>query len=580
MDKKAYETWTGRLLCYTSPLFCYGIFEGITGNLLQIHGEFIVWNLFFYYTIYLLIFGLTNSTRLSILPLNLMFTVWAIAEYFVVDFRNRPIMFSDLMAWQTATTVADRYSYMPPVRMVAAVLLMLVWSLLVWKFPLRISERKKRLTVLISVSAWAVCWTVCFFTAVVPARSIDVSMWKPAESYQSQGTLMCTMRMAGYLRVKKPEDYHLAKVKNQYEGLEGTVTGEGITPVNIICIMNESWADLGVIGSFETDLDCFAYYESMNDNCVKGSVYVPVFGAMTSNTEYEFLTGNSMAFAPAGSVPFQIYMKNHTPSLVESVKQQGYHAIAMHPYPAENWNRTEAYGSLGFDQFLDLDYFEDSPTLRGYVSDRGSYEKVIQLTKEHEEDLFIFLVTMQNHGGYSMDFESTVHLSEYEDLIQAEQYLSLLRESDMALEYLIEYYKTSDEPTLIMMFGDHQPGIEEELYEFLYGCELTSLGPEAYLQRYATPFLIWTNYENDLEEQTDFSVVYLSNQVLKAANLPLDGYQAFLETLKSRVPVIHAMGYYDEERNWQSWTGWENKDSYMWLQPFGWYQYYRMFDMK
>ena len=580
MDNQTYKKWAGRFLLFASPLFCYIIFEGITGNLLQIHGEFIVWNLLFYYTIYLLFFGITNSTRISCLTLNTLFTVWAIAEYFLVEFRDRPIMFSDLMAWQTATTVAGSYSYMPTAGMAAGVLLMLAGSFLIWKFPVRIDSGKKRLTVFLSASVWALCWTICFFAVVVPARSIDVSMWKPAETYRTQGALLCTMRMAGYLRVEKPEGYQSAKVKDLYNGLEETAAGEEITPVNIICIMNESWSDLSVIGSFETDEACFTYYESMTD-CIKGSVYVPVFGAMTSNTEYEFLTGNSMAFAPSGSVPFQIYMKKKTPSIVESVKSQGYHTIAMHPYPAENWNRTEAYGSLGFDQFLDLEYFEDSPTLRGYVSDRGSYEKVIQLTQEHEEEsLFIFLVTMQNHGGYAMDFEATVHLTEYEDMPQAEQYLSLIRESDMALEYLIEHYKASDEPTLIMMFGDHQPGIEEELYEALYGSELSSVSPEDYLSRYATPFFIWTNYDNNLEEQTDFSVVYLSNQVLKAANLPLNGYQTFLEALKTRVPVIHFMGYYDEEGNWQSWTGWESKDSYEWLQPFGWFQYYRMFDMK
>lgn len=579
MDHKINEIWAGRLLLLLTPLSEYIVFEGITGNLLQIQGEFIVWNLLFYYTIYLLFFGITGSLRISYLSLNLIFTIWAIAEYYVVAFRDRPIMFSDLMAWQTATTVAGNYSYMPTLRMITAVVLMALLSLLIWKFPVRIRRGKKQIALGASVLSWTICWSVCFFTIVVPARSIDVSMWNPAESYGKQGALLCTVRMADYLRVVKPEGYRTAEVQKQYRELEETDSGEGVRPVNIICIMNESWSDLSVIAPFETDEDSFSYYHSLAENCVKGMVYVPVFGALTSNTEYEFLTANSMAFAPSGSVPFQIYMKKHTPSVVESVKDQGYQAIAMHPFPAANWNRTEAYNSLGFDQFLDLGYFADSPELRGYVSDRGAYEKVIGLTEEEEESLFIFLVTMQNHGGYTMEYKPDVHLTDYADMPQTEQYLSLIKESDRALEYLIEYYRQSDEPTLIMMFGDHQPGVEEELYEALYGCELTSLSPRDYLRRYATPFLIWTNYDNNLEEQTEFSAMYLSNQVLKAANLPLNGYQTFLERLKAKVPVIHFMGYTDEQGNWQSWTGWRQKESYEWLRPFEEYQYYRMFDM-
>ena len=36
-------------------------------------------------------------------------------------------------------------------------------------------------------------------------------------------------------------------------------------------------------------------------------------------------------------------------------------------------------------------------------------------------------------------------------------YLSLLRESDNALRELCEYFKTYDDKTIILFFGDHQP---------------------------------------------------------------------------------------------------------------------------
>ena len=49
------------------------------------------------------------------------------------------------------------------------------------------------------------------------------------------------------------------------------------------------------------------YIESL-DNAVVGHAYTSVFGAGTSASEFEFLTGNSMAFLPSGSIPYQQYI--------------------------------------------------------------------------------------------------------------------------------------------------------------------------------------------------------------------------------------------------------------------------------
>lgn len=572
--------WIGWTLFLTAPAFSYLIFESITGALFHIHGEFAVLNLLFYYTLYLAAAVLVGRVRPVYLTLNAVLTVLALAEFYVVRFRARPIMIWDMMAWKTAATVAGQYDYSLPQRNITLLLLMALFSALCWKFPLKLPPGRQRLLPAAAAVMWTGGWLVLFFQLLVPAKSIDVSMWNPEESYETQGYLLCTARMFGYLQIEKPEGYQHAAVAQMYDELRATPPGNGTVPVNIICIMNESWSDLSVIAGFETDQSCFAYYDSMIENAVKGSVYVPVFGSMTSNSEYEFLTGNSMAFAPEGSVPFQIYMKNHAPSALDMLKAQGYRTIGMHPYPGDNWNRAGAYRSLGFDEFLDEPYFDDSPRLRGYVSDKGCYEKVIAMTEANdgEEPLFFFVVTMQNHGGYAQEYEPSVRLTGEKGFPQTQQYLSLIQETDQALQYLIEYYQDSEQPTLIMMFGDHQPGVEEEFYEFLYESPLSELSPERYLNRFKTPYVIWTNYENHLGEQGDFSVVYLLNQVLKAANLPLNGYETFLEELKGEAPVIHMMGYYDSHGVWQSWTDWRGKESYGWLQKLDWFQYYRMFD--
>ena len=152
-----------------------------------------------------------------------------------------------------------------------------------------------------------------------------------------------------------------------------------------------------------------------------------------------------MSQLPTSCIAYQFLVRSNTPGLVETLKSQGYEAVAMHPYPADNWNRRECYANMGFDLFLDETAYEGSEQLRNYVSDRGDYEKLIEMVenKENPEDrLFLFNVTMQNHGGYEEthdNFNQEVWLTgELEGKFpKTDQYLSLMKESDEALEYLI-----------------------------------------------------------------------------------------------------------------------------------------------
>ena len=95
--------------------------------------------------------------------------------------------------------------------------------------------------------------------------------------------------------------------------------------------MNESLAELKTAGDFTTNTEYFPFMDSLEENTVRGSLCVPVFGSMTSNTEFEFLTGDSMALLPANSIAYQFNVKPGTYSMVSTLKDQGYYSVAMHP---------------------------------------------------------------------------------------------------------------------------------------------------------------------------------------------------------------------------------------------------------
>ena len=131
-----------------------------------------------------------------------------------------------------------------------------------------------------------------------------------------------------------------------------------------------------------------------------------VFGGGTSNTEYEVLTGHSMALLPYVISAYQAYCHPEEYGMVSTLKAQGYTAVAMHPNISGNWNRKNVYQYMGFDEFISSGGFQEAERLRNYVSDLGDYQRLIERYEEKEpgEKLFVFNVTMQNHGGYEEAF--------------------------------------------------------------------------------------------------------------------------------------------------------------------------------
>ena len=103
------------------------------------------------------------------------------------------------------------------------------------------------------------------------------------------------------------------------------------------------------------------------DNTVSGYLNVSVCGGNTADTEFEFLTGNTMAFLPSGSIPYQQYIKNETPSLAGYLSSLGYVTYAQHPYYGSGWNRETVYPLLGFQNMNFVDDYIQRTIVRQYV---------------------------------------------------------------------------------------------------------------------------------------------------------------------------------------------------------------------
>ena len=471
-----------------------------------------------------------------------------LANHFVFNFRGRIIFPNDLdpSALTTAANVAGNYSYKLDVYICRALIVLVCYLILLARCPAQKRRVSPNRWVTAAVAAgYAVYICVFFFSPMLPALRIYTQQWKT----NANGFLLNFTIAMRYSIVEEPEGYSPQAVEEIAAQYDGEAPDPDAQPVNLICIMNEAWADLATFGdALQLTADPMPFYHSMRENTIKGNLYMPVTGGGTANSEYEFLTGNALAFLPINTVAYQLYIEENFPSLARQAAESGYAATAFHPYKSSGWNRVNAYADLGFDVQLYEEDVTDPGIVRQFISDESDFEFLQELTAQDGQQ-FIFNVTMQNHSGYALSWhnlERTVEPvaepnAEYTD--QAAQYFSLMRASDDALRGLIAHYEASDEPTMIVMFGDHQPNITGGFYEELYGKRLDRRTTAEVMQQYATPFFIWANYDIGEHADVDLPAFALGALTAKMSGIGLTGQQELLLDLVQEFDAINPAGY-------------------------------------
>ena len=506
-------------------------------------------NLIWYYLIFWLFRMLLGRKVLAGGVSAVVCFLFGLANHYVLSFRGRIIFPCDLLTLDTAAVVAKSYDYTPDrqiwiaLAVLGGYLLLLLLAHIVYHPKGR--QRLGRKLLWGSIAGMVIYLFAFFFTPLLPTIGIYTQQWRT----QQNGFLLNFTTAIRYSFVSEPDGYDADKVAQTARSYRSqSVTDAGELPENLIFIMNESFADLtAAFPNLELSEDPLAFYHSLTENTVKGTMISPVTGGGTANVEFEYLTGDSLAFLPSSTVAYQLYLYDGCPSLVSQAKDLGYHTIAFHPYLSSGWNRTSVYPWLGFDEVHFQEDVQDPQYIRNYVSDLSDYEQLFRWTEESDGPTMIFNVTMQNHSGYSQGWNNlsgdvTVTGGAKPSSITT-QYFSLMKESDQAIQALVEHYSQVEEKTLIVFFGDHQPPLGNTFFETLYGKKLDERDPEEVQQAYETPFFIWANY--DIPEQDDLRISsnYLGVLAAEVAGLPLTGYQQLLSRLMDVLPVAGTAGY-------------------------------------
>lgn len=524
-----------------------------------------------------------------------------IAQYFVRKFKNAAIMPNDLLALGTAMAVSDQYTYTIDPRAVVGTAIILagvcVLSLLHPCWSVR-DDDPARGRVGLDAGKGVVSAALCAALVLVPNYmklfQVQIMYWYSISYYEKQGFLPTFIAVWQDMPIHKPDNYTTeeaekataALVRAYDEGIgasdahqQAVAQFDEIKPT-VVVIMNESFSDLSEFDGLRCDYQGPQFFKTLPDALYRGRLFVDVHGGGTCNSEFEFLTGNSLGYMGAGKYPYSTFQLDPLDNMARQLGAQGYRTAAMHPNYASNWNRNKVYPALGFDEFLDIEAFGGFPqrnldgtkqttTPGGYpifhsgVSDQGTYERILDMLAADDAPQFVFDVTMQNHGSYNQNNIPEDKLTHYfptgtyEDPTFAEtperlnEYLSCIEESDVALEWFVGELRKLDRPVMLVFFGDHQPSMTPDYNDAWYQGE----DDLTHSQRvYHANYLMWANYDvagaDQRSTEMDASVDVLGTIMLHAIGAPLTDYQKAQLATREQIKATNLHGYLGADDIW------------------------------
>lgn len=547
------------LFALVIPLGCFYTFETLTHQMSTMIELAKRLNIAFYYWLFLFVFFIAGRTSISMAICVSAIAIIGVGNYFVVMFRSNPIVPWDIYSFETAMSVADNYVFSVDWALAEHIAMFILMLIVGVRTNIRLN--KKILRPILTV---AMCIPAYFYVSYLWQDNLERNtglndtLFNAKYMHSKDGFFVSFILDIHFLQIEEPKNYsdeYALSLLNEQE-VEKVETPEELP--DIIAIMDETFSDPAVLGEFETNKDYMPFVHSILRgevaNTISGYTDVSVLGGNTANSEFEFLTGNSMAFFPNGSVPYLQYIRDGISTIVPQLEEYGYTTYGTHPYRAKGWNREFIYDLMGFDYRYFQGSFPFEDKLRNYVSDEADFKSILEWRNNTEGPFFMFNVTMQNHSNYGGDFDNfdpqiVAKFKNTSSNKYLNKYLSLMYETDQDVASLLSELSQSDRKTIVVFWGDHQPNdyVVRPIYKE-YGLDFDNQTYEQQQQRQKTPFFIWANY--DIQEQTnvEISLNYLNILLFETAGLQLDEYQTFRKNLwQGQIPMMNALGYRNDD---------------------------------
>lgn len=377
-------------------------------------------------------------------------------------------------------------------------------------------------------------------------------------NYYKNGFLTAFLLNIGYLNIETPAHYGQNTIEQLKKEYAPAVPYANFANPDVIVILSESFWDVTTLPNTTFSQDPLENYKQLSQNNPSGTMISSTFGGGTARPEFEILTGMTTAPMPAGSFPYQQYMQKDVFSFARYFKDMGYDTIGLHTYDNTFYERNKAYPHMGFDEFRGQSQLKTELWWNSgpYLTDETLIDEIQkELEQPHDNGVFLFGITMENHSLYQNKFEKkdlTIKVQNddcsTQEINALENFSKGVSDSDKALKQLYDYVMTREKPTAVLWFGDHLPTLGNDFAPYTTTGAIQSSDAENWSEKeieymFSTPYIVFSNYDTGQDYIADKQAVtsyMLMPLLLKYINAPETVQTNMILDLYKNCPVIHS----------------------------------------
>lgn len=421
----------------------------------------------------------------------------------ILSNRMTPFTVYDLQSVKDGLSIMTNYfKGWQIVAIGVGVVLLILAIILLWKKAPKKEEVKIRRNILAVICAVALTFSATGLT--INAGIIDTYFPNLAYGYRDNGVPYCFINTWLNTGVSQPKIYEKERIVNTFTEDEldttvGKTTGiSGNKKPNIIFVQLESLMDPLTLKDVEFSEDPIPNLRKIYSNCSSGKLTVPSVGAGTANVEFESMTGMSVKFFGPGEYPYKnIMLETTCESIPYNLKELGYGTHAIHNHRGVFYGRNSVFPNLGFDSYTSVEYMNNvSKTPKNWAKDNVLIKQMKNALESTKGQDYIYTISVQGHGRYPTEKvlenpEITVTSAPSNELKwQWEYYANQIHEMDTFVANFLEEMKEFGEDTVVVMYGDHVPAIDNVIDENLKDGRNT----------YQTDYFIWSNFDMEVKD--------------------------------------------------------------------------------
>ncbi len=443
------------------------------------------------------------------------------ANYMVCHNRTQPLVSGDLLiTWEIFAMITTYFSWMQIILMFVGIVALIF--AVIWMFSRTARARKINYARAAATVALMVCLTVCLSLLGVNLGLIPETFGDRVNAYRDYGFATCFSFTFGGSGISRPSEYSPEVVEEIMEEIETPEPTEAPVPAsrfgatdkldqpNIVFLQLESFFDVDTVIGAEFSEDPMPVYHELLENWPTAELYVPTIGGGTANVEFEVMSGMNMDFFGAGETPYNTIIQEVTcETIANTLRSHGYYTTALHNNTGFFFSRNAVYANLGYDRFVSLEYmlYPEYNEI-GWCHDAVLTDEIMGVMENSPERDLVFAISVEAHGKYADTYEAEegdvaiLSLPEEAYLAPFQNYVNVLPDVDRFIGELLAALEDYDEPTVVVLYGDHLPALGLD-------AEMLTTG-----DLYASRYLIWNNYGADFTAR-DMQAYRLSADLLE-----------------------------------------------------------------